>query len=310
MEVVVGIDISKANLDICVLPQADGWQTTNDEAGIAELATRLERLNPEAVILEATGGLESLVVSTLLAAALPVHVVNPRQIRDFARSTGQLAKTDALDARILAQFGQAVRPELRLLPDEATQGLRALVTRRQQLAEMLATERIRRHSASRSVRPSLEANIEWLRKLLDDLDDELKKTIQSSPAWREKDDLLQSVPGIGPVVSAVLIARLPELGRLGHKQIAALVGVAPFNRDSGTLRGRRTIWGGRAEVRTVFYMGALAAARWNPSLRSFYERLRAAGKPKKLALTACMNKLLGILNAMLRTGRTWNPAEN
>jgi transposase len=207
VEVVVGIDISKANLDVFVLPGAETWRTTNDEPGITELATRLEGLDPEAVILEATGGLEGLVTSILLAAGLPVHVVNPRQVRDFARSTGQLAKTDALDARVLAQFGQAVRPELRLLPDEATQGLRALVTRRQQLREMLATERIRRHSASRSVRPSLEANIEWLRKLVDDLDDELKKTIQSSPAWREKDDLLRSVPGIGPVVSAVLIAR-------------------------------------------------------------------------------------------------------
>jgi transposase len=310
MEGFVGIDVSKAHLDVFVLPQAEVWRTANDEPGVFELAARLQELNVEAVIIEATGGLESLVTAALLSAGLPVHVVNPRQVRDFARSTGQLAKTDALDARVLAQFGQAVKPELRLLPDEATQALRSLVTRRHQIQEMLATERIRRHSASRSVRQSLDANIDWLRRLLADLDDELKETIRSSPAWRQRDELLQSVPGIGPVVSAVLIARLPELGRLGHKQIAALVGVAPFNRDSGILRGRRTIWGGRAEVRTVFYMGALSAAQWNPSLRRFYEHLRAAGKPKKVALTACMNKLLGILNAMLRAGTPWSPAEN
>ena len=308
MEVFVGIDVAKAHLDVFVLPQRKAWQASNDELGIAGLVASLAELTPEAVILEATGGLESLLTGALLAAGLPVQVVNPRLVRDFARSTGRLAKTDAIDAQVLAQFGQAIRPALRRLPDAETQVLRALVTRRQQLQEMLTAEKVRRHRDALSVRQSLEANIDWLQALIRELDDELGHSIRSSPAWREKDELLRSVPGIGLVLSAVLLSQLPELGRLEHKQIAALVGVAPFNRDSGTLRGKRTVWGGRSRVRTSLYMGALVATRYNATIRAFYQKLLAAGKPKKLALTACMNKLLGIINAMLRSGRPWQTA--
>lgn len=308
MEVFVGIDVAKAHLDVFVLPQRQAWQASNDELGIAGLVASLAELTPEAVILEATGGLESLLTGALLAAGLPVQVVNPRLVRDFARSTGRLAKTDAIDAQVLAQFGQAIRPALRRLPDAETQVLRALVTRRQQLQEMLTAEKVRRHRDALSVRQSLEANIDWLQALIRELDDELGHSIRSSPAWREKDELLRSVPGIGLVLSAVLLSQLPELGRLEHKQIAALVGVAPFNRDSGTLRGKRTVWGGRSRVRTSLYMGALVATRYNATIRAFYQKLLAAGKPKKLALTACMNKLLGIINAMLRSGRPWQTA--
>jgi len=307
-EIFVGIDVAKAQLDVYASPAGEAWRVANDEAGIAGLVSRLETSSPAAVVLEATGGLESSLTGALLSAGLPVHVVNPRQVRDFARATGRLAKTDAIDARILAQFAEAIRPELRLLPDEETRALRALVERRRQLLEMLTAEKNRRYRASRSVRRSLEANIDWLQGLISELDDELDSTIRSSPAWREKEDLLRSVPGIGPVLSSVLLAHLPELGRVDRKQIAALVGVAPFNRDSGTLRGKRTVWGGRARVRSALYMGALVASRHNPVVRAFYQRLLAAGKPKKLALTACMRKLLGVLNAMLRSGKAWQPA--
>jgi transposase len=304
----VGIDVAKAQLDVCVLPELEAWRVSNDEAGLDSLVERLVALAPAAVVLEATGGLELPLVGALVAAGLPVHVINPRQVRDFARATGRLAKTDAIDARILGQFAQAVRPEQRLWPDEETQALRALVTRRRQLLEMLVAEKNRRHVAARPVRRSLNANIDWLQGLICELDDELNKTIQSSPAWREKDDLLRSVPGVGPVLSAVLLSQLPELGRLGRKQIAALVGVAPLNRDSGTLRGRRTVWGGRGQVRGALYMGTLVATRFNPRVRIFYQRLLAAGKPKKVALTACMHKLLAVLNAMLPAGQAWQPA--
>jgi transposase len=307
-EIFVGIDVAKAQLDVYASPAGEAWRVANDEAGIAGLVSRLETSSPAAVVLEATGGLESSLTGALLSAGLPVHVVNPRQVRDFARATGRLAKTDAIDARILAQFAEAIRPELRLLPDEETRALRALVERRRQLLEMLTAEKNRRYRASRSVRRSLEANIDWLQGLISELDDELDSTIRSSPAWREKEDLLRSVPGIGPVLSSVLLAHLPELGRVDRKQIAALVGVAPFNHDSGTLRGKRTVWGGRARVRSALYMGALVASRHNPVVRAFYQRLLAAGKPKKLALTACMRKLLGVLNAMLRSGKAWQPA--
>jgi transposase len=308
MEVFVGIDVAKAQLDVFVLPQRKAWQASNEEAGIAGLVSSLAELAPEAVILEATGGLESLLTAALLAAGMAVQVVNPRQVRDFARSTGRLAKTDAIDAQVLAQFGQAIRPLLRRLPDAETQALRALVTRRQQLQEMLVAEKVRRYRAAPSVRQNLNANIDWLQGLIRELDNELDHSIRSSPVWREKDDLLRSVPGIGPVLSAVLLSQLPELGRLDHKQIAALVGVAPFNRDSGKLRGKRTVWGGRSRVRTCLYMGALVASRCNAPIRTFHQKLLAAGKPKKLALTACMNKLLGIINAMIRSGRRWQPA--
>jgi transposase len=304
----MGIDVAKAHLDVCVLPGGESWRTSNNEVDIAELTQRLQALEPRGVILEATGGLEQALVVALLDAGVPVHVMNPRQMREFARAMGRLAKTDKIDAAVLAQFGQMVRPEPRELPDESVQTLKALVARRHQILEMLVTEKIRRQLAPKRVRKSIDTNVEWLKKLLKEIDDDLDTTIRSSPVWREKDDLLRSVPGIGRVVSSVLLAGLPELGRAGRRKLAALVGVAPFNRDSGLMRGRRTIWGGRAAVRVALYQAALVASRHNALIKAFYERLLAAGKPKKVALVACMRKLLGILNAMLSSGRRWQPA--
>jgi transposase len=304
-EVHVGIDVSKDRLDAAIEPGGEAWHTANAEAGIASLVERLRALQPATVILEATGGFELPLTGALLAAGLPVSVVNPRQVRDFARATGQLAKTDAIDARVLARFGEAVRPELRVLPDTATQELAALVARRRQLIEMLTAEKNRLRLAGRAVRRDIQQHIRWLQRRLTDLDGDLAEQVRSSPRWREQDDLLQSAPGIGPVSSVTLLAQLPELGRLNRKEIAALVGVAPLNRDSGTLRGRRKVWGGRAHVRAALYMATLTATRYNPVIRSFYSRLLAAGKPKKVALTACMRKLLITLNAMMQTNAPW-----
>jgi transposase len=257
------------------------------------------------VVLEATAGMEMPVAAALAAIGLPVAVVNPRQVRQFARATGRLAKTDAIDAQVLAQFAQAVQPPLRPLPDADTQQLNALVTRRHQLVEMLAAEKNRLAQAAKSVRIDIQEHIRWLERRLIDLDRDLAATVHESPIWRETDNLLQSAPGVGPVLSTTLLANLPELGRLNGKQIAALVGVAPLNRDSGRFRGKRTIWGGRARVRTALYMGTLVATRYNPVIRPFYQRLLAAGKPKKVALTACMRKLVTILNAMVRSQSSW-----
>ena len=302
----VGIDIAKAQLDVAVWPTNDRWALPHHEAGSRQLVAQLQTLAPVLVVLEATGGLELPVVAALAAAALPVVVVNPRQVRDFARATGQLAKTDALDAAILAHFAAAVRPPVRPLRDADTQGLHALATRRHQVQTMLVAERNRLGTATAGVRPHIEAHIAWLEQALADLDQQLRQTLRQSPLWRAKDDLLRTVPGVGPQLSLTLLAHLPELGTLDRRQIAALVGVAPFNRDSGTLRGKRTVWGGRARVRATLYMGALVASRYNPVIRAFYQRLLAAGKPKKLALTACMRKLLVILNAMLKHGAPWS----
>lgn len=260
---------------------------------------------PTLIVLEATGGLELPLTGALAATGLPVVVVNPRQVRDFAKATGRLAKTDALDAAILAQFAEAVRPALRPLPDAATQALSALLTRRRQLLEMRTAEQNRLGSARSPVHKGIRAHITWLDHRLADLDLDLGRTIRESPVWREQDDLLQSTPGVGPVLARTLLADLPELGTLNRKQVAALVGVAPLNRDSGTLRGRRTIWGGRAPVRAALYMSALAATRFNPVIRAFYQRLCATGKAKKVALTACMHKLLLILNAMVKHRIPW-----
>jgi transposase len=306
-DVDIGIDVSKDRLDAGVEPGGEAWQATNDLPGISSLVERLLALQPTTVILEATGGYELPLVGALLAAGLPVSVVNPRQVRDFARATGQLAKTDAIDARVLARFGEAVRPELRVLPDTATQELAALVARRRQLIEMLTAEKNRLRLAARAVHRDIQHHIRWLERRLSDLDGDLAEQVRSSPSWRERDDLLQSVPGIGPVSSVTLLAQLPELGRLNRKEIAALVGVAPLNRDSGSLRGRRTVWGGRAHVRAALYMATLTATRHNPVIRSFYTRLLAAGKPKKVALVACMRRLLTVLNAISRDRATWQP---
>lgn len=304
----VGIDVAQDWLDVAVQPDRESWRASNDEPGIAGLVERLLALQPASVILEATGGFELPVTGALLAAGLPATVVNPRQVRDFARAMGQLAKTDTIDAQVLARFGEAVRPELRPLPDEATQELAALVTRRRQLIEMLTAEKNRLRLAARAVRRDIEQHIRWLEQRLSDLDGDLAQQIRSSPRWREQDDLLRSAPGIGPVSSVTLLAQLPELGRLNRKEIAALVGVAPLNRDSGTLRGRRAVWGGRSHVRAALYMATLVATRRNAAIRAFYTRLLAAGKPKKVALTACMRKLLISLNAMMHDQKPWQPS--
>jgi len=301
----VGVDVSKARLDVAVRPSGDTLTVLHDEAGIAGLVMRLHAWQPAAVVLEATGDLQLPLVSALIAAGLPVHVVNPRQVREFARATGQLAKTDRLDARVLAQFADAVRPAPRARPDEATQTLSAVLTRRRQLIEMLTAEKNRLSQARLSLRKRIEAHIEWPTSELRRVEADLDTAIRQSPVWREQDDLLQSMPGVGPGLSRTMLAELPELGTLSSKQLAALVGVAPHNRDSSTLHGKRTIWGGRAVVRTALYMAALAATKWNPVIKAFYHQLLARGKAKKVALVACMHKLLIILNAMVKHRTPW-----
>jgi transposase len=308
----VGIDVAKAELVVALRPSGATWAVPNDEPGRRTLVDRLGALAPQLLVLEATGGYEHLVVAALAAAALPVVVVNPRQVRDFARSTGQLAKTDHLDAAVLALFAERVQPAVRALPDAATQALDALLARRRQLVEMLVAEQHRlgrpRGRGERQVTVSIKQTIAFLTRQLGTTDREIGTMIRESPVWREREDLLRSVPGIGPVVARTLLAQLPELGQLDRRAIAKLVGVAPLNRDSGTWRGRRTIHGGRASVRAAVYMAALVASRRNPVLAAFYQRLLAAGKPKKLALVACMRKLLTILNTMLRTQQCWAPS--
>jgi transposase len=305
MSLYVGIDVAKAQLDVACRPTSARWTVPHTTGGIDRLVRRLCRLRPTLVVLEATGGLELNVASALAAAALPVAVVNPRQVRHFAKATGQLAKTDALDAAVLAQFAEAVRPLARPLPDEATRRLEALLTRRRQLLTMLTAEQHRHSRAPRDMQQEIQHHIEWLEQRMAELETALGQQIRQSPIWREQDDVLQSVPGIGPVVSRTLLAELPELGTLNRRAIAALVGVAPLNRDSGTWRGKRRISGGRGHVRAVLYMAAVTAARCNPVVRPFYQRLRVAGKTVKVALTACMRKLLTILNAMIKHNNPW-----
>ena len=297
--------MAKEMFDVALRPTGERWRVEHDAAGLEQLVARLQALAPARVVLEATGGLELELVGALALAALPVVVVNPRQVRDFGRATGTLAKTDALDAAVLAHFGEAVRPPLRALRDAERLALKALLGRRQQLVTMLVAERNRRGAAVAAVRPRIEAHIAWLEHERSELEEELRQTLQRSPVWRERDQLLRSVPGVGEQLSLTLLAQLPELGTLDRRAIAALVGVAPFNRDRGRLRGTRCIWGGRARVRAMLYMGALSASRHNPVIRACYQRLLAAGKPKKVALTACMRKLLVILNAMLKHHTPW-----
>jgi transposase len=270
---------------------------------------RLQAIAPQLIVLEATGSYQRAVVAALAAAGLPVAVVNPRQARDFAKATGQLAKTDALDARALAHFAEAVRPMPRPLPDTQADELRALLARRRQLVTMRTAEQNRLGSAPPRLQPDIQAHITWLNTRLTTLDDDLDTTLRASPVWREREELLRSVPGIGPVCARTLLLDLPELGTLNRQRLAALVGVAPLNRDSGTLRGSRTTWGGRAHVRATVYMSTLVAVRYNPVFKAFYERLRAAGKAAKVALTACMRKLLTILNAMVKHHAPWQPEE-
>jgi transposase len=305
----VGIDVAKAQLDIAVRPSGERWAVPNDADGVVTLVERMQALHPTLIVLEATGGLERVATAALATAGLPVVVVTPRQARDFARATGQLAKTDALDARILAHFADVIRPTPRPLPDAQTQELRALLGRRQQLIGMRTAEQNRLLGTSGRLQADIAAHITWLTARLATLDDDLETLLRASPLWRDNDDLLQSAPGIGPVCARTLLLELPELGTLTRQQIAALVGVAPLNCDSGTLRGRRKIWGGRAHVRTVLYMGTLVATRHNPRIKAFYERLLAGGKVKKVALTACMHKFLTILNAMLKHRTPWQAQE-
>jgi transposase len=305
----VGIDVAKAQLDIALRPTGERWEVTNDEAGIASLVAHLQAVVPTLIVLEATGGYQRAVVAALAAAGLPIVVVNPRQARDFAKATGQLAKTDRLDARALAHFADAVRPAPRPLPDAQTEELRAMLARRRQLIAMRTAEQNRLSGVSQRLRADIQAHITWLDTRLASLDEDLDATLRASPIWREREALLRSVPGIGPVCTRTLLLDLPELGTLSRQRIAALVGVAPFHRDSGTLRGTRTVWGGRTHVRAPLYMSTLVAVRYNPILKGFYEHLRARGKAAKVALTACMRKLLTILTAMVKHQTPWQPAE-
>ncbi len=305
----VGIDVAKATLDVHVRPSDDAFQSGNDEAGIRELVKRLHGLSPTLIVLEATGGYEVAVAAALASAGLPVAVVNPRQIRDFARATGQLAKTDRLDAAANARFAEAVQPAVRPLPSAEADALGELIARRRQLLDMLGAERNRHGQVrARRLQRRIGAHVEWLKNAIAEVEQDLNDTIRSSAVWREKDDLLRSVPGIGDVTAQTLIADVPELGELTRRRIAALIGVAPLSRDSGTLRGRRMIAGGRPAVRRVLYMAALVAVRYNPVIAAFYTRLTAAGRPKKVALVAAMRKLLTIVNAILRDQRPWQPA--
>ena len=306
-EVFVGIDVAKEELEVAVFTRAETETWPNTEEGILRLVDHLKSLCPTLVVLEATGGLEMPCVGALAAEGLPVVVMNPRQIRDFAKATGRLAKTDRIDARVIARFAEAVRPEIRELKTEEMQELTALGLRRRQIIQMITSEKNRLATASKWTREDIKEHISWLEKRLDDVNKELEKSIRNSPVWREKDALLRSVPGVGPVLSATLLSQLPELGSLNRKQIAALVGVAPLNRDSGQFRGKRCIWGGRASVRCALYMATLVATRFNPTIAAFYHRLRIAGKEHKVALTACMRKLLTILNAMARDRAHWSP---
>jgi transposase len=304
----VGIDVAKARVDVALGRQGAVFQVARDDNGLAELARRLKQAKAELVVMEATGGLELSVAAALSVAGLRVAVVNPRQVREFARAAGKLAKTDALDARVLALLGEALKPPARPLLDDETRKLEALLTRRRQMVEMLVAEKNRLQVAHAAARPLIQKHIDWLEQQLSQVDNNLGSAVRDSPMWRDKDDILRSVPGVGRVLALTLMAELPELGRLNRKQVAALAGVAPHACDSGTLKGKRMVWGGRAALRATLYMATLSAVRCNDVLRALYERLTRAGKPKKVALVACMRKLLTILNAMVRTEKRWNEA--
>jgi transposase len=304
----VGIDISKQELVVAVRPSAELQTFSNTEEGLATLVRFLQELSASSIVLEATGGFARAAVNAMALAALPVVVVNPRQIRDFARSVGLLAKTDAIDAQIIARFAEAVRPEVRPLKDLETQKLEALNNRRRQIVEMLTAEKNRLGASPEWCHKDIRSHIAWLEKRLKRANDDIDDLIKQSPVWRQKEKILTSVLGVGPVVSTTLLCGLPELGSLSARKLSALVGVAPFNRDSGQHRGRRSCWGGRAHVRAALYMAALTASRCNPVIRDFYQRLRNAGKPAKVALVACMRKILVILNAMIKNNTCWQQA--
>ena len=307
-KVYVGVDVSKDNLDVAIHSRSGTRRFANTDAGIKDVVGYVRGIGPVLVVMEATGGYEISLAAALSEAGVPTAVVNPKHARDYAKSTGKLAKTDAIDSRMLADFAAAVHPEPRMLADTEAQALKDILARRSQLSEMLTAEKNRLHHARGLLCDHIKAHIAWLQVELHEMDSQLRRLIKASPIWREKEDLLKSVPGIGPVLSSMLVANLPELGTLDRRQIAALVGVAPFNRDSGRMRGKRACWGGRANVRAVLYMGTLVASRHNPIIGAHYQRLVAAGKEKKVALTACMRKLLTIVNAMIRHNTPWQYA--
>ncbi|BCZ76402.1 IS110 family transposase [Paraburkholderia terrae] len=302
----VGIDVSGAFLDVAIHPTDETFRVANDADAIDQLVVRLSALRPALIVMEATGKLELAVLKALCQARLPAVAVNPRQVRDFARATGRRAKTDRIDALVIAHFGQAVGPVVRPLDDEQTEQLQALVMRRLQLIDMLTAEKNRLKRAHHAARESLRDHIKWLEQQLDVAERDIDGFLRTSPAWRQKEDLLRSVPGIGPTAAATLIGFMPELGSLSRREIAALAGVAPFNADSGNHTGKRHIHGGRAIVRRALYMACVPALRFNPVVRAFYDRLKKAGKPSKVALTACMRKLLIMLNAMVRNLTPWD----
>lgn len=304
-EAYVGVDVSKSSLDLKVLPGGQTQKFSNDDKGVTQLVKFLRNIDPTLIVFESTGGLEMLAVSSLVERQLPVVIINPRQVRDFAKATGKLAKTDAIDAATIARFAQDIRPQIRPFKDEQTQALTALNTRRRQIVDMLVAEKNRLHTALKPNRKSIEQHIRWLENALSDINSDIDQMIKQSPTWRKNDKILQSFKGVGPVTSATMLCALPELGSLNRKKIAALVGVAPLNCDSGKYRGPRRIMGGRAEVRRSLYMAAVAALRYNPTIKSFYDRLIDAGKPPKLALTACMRKILVTLNAMMKNRSYW-----
>jgi transposase len=304
-EIHAGVDVSKSTLDVAITNQKEIKSFPNDESGIKQIVDYLKRSNPSLTVMEATGGLEKLLAASLDVEKIPVVVANPRQVRDYARSVGKLAKTDSIDARVLAGFARDIHPEVRPLSGKQTEEIKALLTRRQQIIEMITMENNRLWSADIKVIPSIQEHLNWLKQDLKNLDKDLGDKIQQSPIWREKDNLLQSVPGVGPVLSLTLLGSLPELGSLNRKQIAALAGVAPFNRDSGKYRGNRTTKWGRVRVRAALYMATLVATRFNPVIKAHYNHLLEMGKVKKVALTACMRKLLTILNAIIRAHRVW-----
>lgn len=306
-ELYVGIDISKADLQVDSYPQSESKQWSNDEHGRQQAAAYLEGRQPKSIVVEATGGVESALVAELAARRLPVVVINPRQARDFAKALGVLGKTDKVDARILARYGQAIRPPLRPIPDAEALELTALLARRRQIVDMITAEGNRAAAAPKRIAKDIQRHIHWLQKRLKETDDDLDRRIRQSEIWRHKSDLMTSAPGVGRVTATALVAQLPELGTLNRRAISSLVGVSPYSCDSGSLRGRRHIWGGRRNVRNALYMATLVATRHNPVIRAFYKRLLAAGKPKKVALVACMHKLLIILNSMIKHDEPWRP---
>jgi transposase len=305
--VFVGIDVSKAHLDVDTYPESGAKRFANDEAGRVAAQRHIEALSPVLVVVEATGGLESPLVGLLASGGIATAVINPRQARDFAKAIGVLAKTDRVDALVLARFAQAIKPPVRALKPQETQELDAILTRRRQIVEMITAESNRQASASPKIAKQIRQHIAWLEKRLGEANDDLDNMIRLSPLWQHKAEIMQSIPGVGRVTATTFLADLPEIGALSRREISALVGVCPYNRDSGRMRGRRTIWGGRARVRAALYMAAVSASRHNPIVSAFYQKLVSAGKAKKVALVACMRKLLVIINTMLKNDTLWNP---